>query len=1126
MKRVQVKRSLAAITAVTAAVAVTAGLTSADVGPAFAAEKAAPAAGQGRAQQWVTLLTGDRIGVDAKGNAVSVRPGEGRAKIPVQLQKVKGHSYAIPLDAGRLIANGTLDRRLFDVTTLSRPEYVRAQAKSLGVIVAYQGKTPAAEADLKAAPGTAVKRKLPAIGAEAVRVNKSDAGASWAALTRGPADSPAPKAAASGVKRIWLDAVRKASLDKSVPQIGAPAAWKAGYDGKGIKIGVLDTGVDATHPDLAGQVVAEKNFSDSPDAKDRYGHGTHVASIAAGTGKESGGKYKGVAPGAKLIAGKVLNDDGYGEDSGIIAAAEWAVGEGADVINFSLGGTDTPELDPLEAAVNALSKDKGVLFAVAAGNEGELGNGTIGSPGSADAALTVGAVDDKDKIAEFSSRGPRVGDLAVKPDLTAPGVDITAAAAPGSVIEQEVGQKPPGYLTISGTSMATPHVAGAAALLAQQHPDWTGAELKGALTASTKAGTYTAIQQGSGRVDVAKAIKQTVYADPVSVSFGQQLWPHGDDKPVSKPVTYRNTGKKDVTLKLAVSGLDPKGKAAPAGMFKLNKKTVTVPAGGTAEAALTADTRLGGSVNGFYSAYITATGGGQTVRTAGGVEREVESYEVTFKNLDRDGKPTAGFETTLFAYEGGPTGGGPFGGFIDLPQKETVTVRLPKGRYAMSALLPVASGEDEPWKGGDWLGAPNINVSKKQTVTLDARTAKPVDITVPDKEAEATFAAPDFHVHGKNGGIGFGIWMDSYAGFSSGHVGAADTTGTLFQQFPAFFQKGKDGPEYQLAYGMKGTKLATGFTRHLGKGDLAKVTAVLGSSATGKTGYLSAMPRVPGASGGSSVSYQRKLPFTSEVYLGGSKGVQWGLEFEQNVPGDDGFPEQQAWYYIPVKAYAAGKSYEKTFNVGVFGPKLNSSQGLYRTGNTLTPTVPLFADGKNHTGSSLYDKATTTLYRNGKKLASSKEPPFGELSFKLPSGKAKYTLTATVDRAASKVAAVSPKVTSSWSFTSAKTSKKTKLPASAVRFSPDLAPDSTATAGKTLTVPVTVQGAAAGSGLKSLTVYASYDGGRSWSKLTVKKGAVQVKTPAAGKTVSFKAKATDKKGGSLTQTIYGAYVAK
>ncbi len=366
-----------------------------------------------------------------------------------------------------------------------------------------------------------------------------------------------------GIDRVWLDGVRRASLDKSVAQIGAPAAWKAGFTGKGVKIAVLDTGTDTTHPDLKGQVIAEKNFSAAKDTKDRVGHGTHVASIAAGTGAKSGGKFKGVAPDAKLLAGKVLDDDGYGDDSGILMRfMEWAVAQGADIVNLSLGGPDTPEVDPLEAAVDKLSAEKGVLFAIAAGNEGDAA-GTVGSPGSADAALTVGAVDDKDVLAEFSSRGPRIGDGAVKPDVTAPGVDTTAAIPSGSLIAREVGEKPAYYATISGTSMATPHVAGAAALLKQQHPDWKSAELKGALTASTKPGAYNPFQQGSGRIQVDRAIAQTIVA-VASVSFGVQQWPHTDDTPVAKKVTYRNLGTSDVTLDLKATGTDPQGKPAPA----------------------------------------------------------------------------------------------------------------------------------------------------------------------------------------------------------------------------------------------------------------------------------------------------------------------------------------------------------------------------------------------------------------------------------------------------------------------------------------------------------------------------------------------------------------------------------
>ncbi|MFD3597608.1 S8 family serine peptidase, partial [Streptomyces sp. NPDC058656] len=548
------KRAYATTVAAAAAVALTAGMTGpASAGGSTAAGQATEAGevgqtakagasaavkgpvSKGPVAHRVTLITGDRVAVDAKGRVLGVERAEGREHIAFRTltESGSGHSLVVPADAQRLIASGRLDRRLFDVTELTGKALRASHGRGLKVIVGYQGTARAAKADVRAADDTEVRRTLKSLNAEAVSTR--DPAGLWAAVT----DAQGGNArTASGIAHIWLDGVRRASLDKSVPQIGADKAWASGYDGKGVRIAVLDTGVDAAHPDLKDQVVAARNFTRSPDATDRYGHGTHVASIAAGTGAKSAGAFKGVAPGAELLNGKVLDDEGSGDDSGILAGIEWATEQGADVVNLSLGGGDTPDLDPLETAINTLSADKGILFAVSAGNDGESGEQTIGSPGSAESALTVGAVDGDDKLAEFSSRGPRVGDGGIKPDVTAPGVDITAAAAPGSVIEQEVGQNPEGYLTISGTSMAAPHVAGAAAILKQRHPDWTYAELKGALTASTIGGAnYRPYQQGSGRIAVDRALAQTVVAEPVSVNFGEQQWPHTDDTPVAKEIT-------------------------------------------------------------------------------------------------------------------------------------------------------------------------------------------------------------------------------------------------------------------------------------------------------------------------------------------------------------------------------------------------------------------------------------------------------------------------------------------------------------------------------------------------------------------------------------------------------------
>ncbi|MEU6605266.1 S8 family peptidase [Streptomyces shenzhenensis] len=1102
------KRAAAATVATAAAVALAAGMTS----PASAKpeqQSVAGAASSLTAKHRVTLITGDRVAVDAKGRVVGLDRAEGREHIPFEIRKAGGHTLVIPADAARLVASGTLDQRLFDVTELNKSTTRKAQRNGLKVIVGYRGTATAAKADVRDA-GT-LRHSLKSLNADAVQAPVNDTPALWDAVTDGDRS-------ASGIAHVWLDGVRKASLDKSVPQIGAPAAWAAGYTGKGVKIAVLDTGVDATHPDLKNQVVESKNFTPAADATDHFGHGTHVASIAAGTGAKSGGTYKGVAPGAEILNGKVLDDSGFGDDSGILAGMEWAAQQGADVVNLSLGGYDTPEIDPLEAEVNKLSAEKGILFAIAAGNEGPQ---SVGSPGSADAALTVGAVDDKDALADFSSTGPRNGDGAIKPDVTAPGVDITAAAAPGSVIDQEVGQNPPGYLTISGTSMATPHVAGAAALLKQQHPDWDYAELKGALTASTKGGKYTPFQQGSGRIQVDKAIKQSVIAEPVSVSFGTQQWPHTDDQPVTKQLTYRNLGDKGVTLDLAATATNPKGQAAPAGFFTLGAAKVTVPAGGTASVDLTVDTRLGGTLDGAYSAYVTATGGGQSVRTAAAVQREVESYDLTLKVIGRDGKPAPYYDVDLTGVSGlaEDTGLAPY------DPSGTVKVRAPKGSYILNSAV-FADPEDAA-KGIDWIAQPKLSVTKNQTVTLDARKAKPVDITVP-VAAKSELAMPEFDVQVGDGVYGYGWFLDSYENFHTAHLGPQVTDGSLTQQWDGHWTKGAK-EQYDITRGGSVKQLATGYTKHYKASELATVKVAMGAAASGKKGVVGVIGSLPDGFGGFGIGIPQSAPGTRTLHLSAQGGVQWELDFAQQGGVDaEGFPVYEAYYTLGApQTFKAGKSYSKTVNKAVFGPHLNAEFGLFRDGNQFYGLVPLFADAAKHAGSSDFTSVTTTLYRGSTKVGSNNDPLFGEKAFKVPSGDAQYKLTTSVKRSV-KVAAASTRIDASFTFRSKKPTggNTAKIPASTARFNAKTGLDGRVKAGQKVTFPVTVEGAAAGRNLKSLTVYVSYDYGKTWKKTDVKQGKITVKNPAKGKAVSFHAKIADKKGNKSTISIYNAYYAK
>ncbi|XUL94290.1 S8 family peptidase [Streptomyces galilaeus] len=1114
------KRACAAGVATAAAVALAAGMTSpASARPEQSARSASgsaqrtAAAAQARlaGEHHLTLITGDRVTVDAKGRVVGLEPAKGRQHIPVQVRRIAGHTLVIPADAARLVATGRLDQRLFDITELDKSAERASQKAGLKVIVGYQGTATATRADVRDA-GT-LRRSLKTLNADVVQTPQQDAPELWDAVTNGDRT-------ASGIAHIWLDGVRKASLDKSVPQIGAPKAWAAGYTGKGVKIAVLDTGVDADHPDLKTQVIESKNFSTAADADDHFGHGTHVASIAAGTGAKSGGKYKGVAPGAKILNGKVLDDTGSGDDSGILAGMEWAAQQGADIVNLSLGGQDTPEIDPLEAEVNKLSTEKGILFAIAAGNEGPQ---SIGSPGSADAAITVGAVDGNDKLAEFSSTGPRAGDGAIKPDVTAPGVDITAAAAPGSLIDKEVGENPPGYLTISGTSMATPHVAGAAAILKQEHPTWGYAELKGALTGSAKGGNYTPFQQGSGRIAVDKAIKQSVIADPVSVSFGIQQWPHADDTPVTKQLTYRNLGTTAVTLSLTAAATDPKGHTAPAGFFKLGATKVTVPAGGKASVALTVNTKLGGTLDGAYSAYVTATGGGQSVRTAAAVVREVQSYDLTLKFINRDGTPATYYDASVAGISG--LGSGSF--FAPYDASGTVKVRVPKGRYILDTSIFV--DPDDFSKGTDWIARPKLDISGNTSVTIDARTAKPVDITVPDTGAKSVFASPDYTITTADGdGISFGYFLESYDNFRTAHLGPQITDGSLSEQWDAHFAKGTD-EQYDTTTATKVKQLATGYTKHYKASELATVKAHLGAAASGKTGVVVAFGYLPDSFTGSSIGISQKLPGTHTLHVSTINGVLWELDFEQDgAPDAHGDPTPESFYGLnDLQTFKGGQTYSRTFNTAVFGPHLDADYGVFRVGNEIFGMMPLFADSQQNPGSSTYTSVNTTLYRNGTKVGSNKDPLIGDSSFKVPAANASYKLTTSVIRSV-KVAAASTRIDASWTFSSKKPagSALAVLPVSTARFNAVTGLDSRVEAGKKVTFPVTVEGAAAGRNLKSLGVWVSYDYGQTWKKVPVVNGKITVTNPAKGKAISFHAKIADKKGNKSTISIYNAYYGK
>jgi subtilisin family serine protease len=363
---------------------------------------------------------------------------------------------------------------------------------------------------------------------------------------------------------VWPTVTYHELLDRSPQLIGAPTVWgpTLATAGQGIKIGIIDDGVDQTHVFFsptgfsypAGfpkgntayttpKVIVARAFApaepvwkyaNTPFDPQNSDHATNVAGIAAGDHgtianvQGNNVAVSGIAPEAYLGNYKVLTipTEEFGLDGNspeIAAGIEQAVKDGMDVINLSLG---EPEVEPTrDVVVQAIddAADAGVVPVIAAGNDNtDAGRGSVGSPGTAPKAITVAASTENfggpaDEIADFSSSGPTPITLQMKPDVTAPGVDILSSLPHNSWSPHDW----------SGTSMATPHVAGAAALLKERHPTWTVEQIKSALESTGDpvhvAGTTTEVlplREGGGRIDLPNADNPLVFTDPTGLSFG------------------------------------------------------------------------------------------------------------------------------------------------------------------------------------------------------------------------------------------------------------------------------------------------------------------------------------------------------------------------------------------------------------------------------------------------------------------------------------------------------------------------------------------------------------------------------------------------------------------------------
>ncbi len=351
----------------------------------------------------------------------------------------------------------------------------------------------------------------------------------FAATVSGPA--VAALAASPDVVGVTLDrAGAFQSVDaRTRPTTGSPytevttasTAWERGLRGAGVTVAVLDTGISPM-PDLADGTIHGPDLSGEGSPIDTYGHGTVMAGIIGGDGRDSAGRRAGIAPDARLVAVKVAGRNGAVDVSTVLQGLAWVAAAreqlGIRVLNLSYGtpSTQHPSIDPLNFAVQQLWK-AGIVVVVAAGNAGP-GPGTITKPGDDPVVLTVGAYDDggdsvpgNDTVPAWSSRGPTAQGVA-KPDLVAPGRTLIATRSHGSTVEQENEGSlvAPSYVKGSGTSEATAVTSGLVALLLQAHPTWTPDQVKRALTSTARPLHGPPGATGRGRPHLLSAID----ADP------------------------------------------------------------------------------------------------------------------------------------------------------------------------------------------------------------------------------------------------------------------------------------------------------------------------------------------------------------------------------------------------------------------------------------------------------------------------------------------------------------------------------------------------------------------------------------------------------------------------------------
>ena len=1063
--------------------------------PATAGYAAPRSSSNGTTPYTVTLITGDVVTVDpdiSGCGGVRVTPTKAGGAI-LRRCDPDGHVHVIPAGVAALIGS-RYDEDLFDVTTLIENGYDDARSADLPVIVRPSGSAKIAG------------KALPSIGAVAVRLPKKQ-------------DDAARKSSpvTTGAAKIWLDHRVRATplrgtgrLDTNLTQISAPDAWRKGFTGRGVRVAVLDTGADFGHPDLAGRVAERADFiTDDGDATDHNGHGTHVATTVAGSGAASGGARRGVAPDAQLLVGKVLDDSGSGSDSQVISGMEWAAAR-ADVVSMSLGDSSAGADGPLTQAVNDLTAATGALFVVAAGNDGP-GFGTVASPGNAAAALTVGAVDGTDRIAEFSSRGPLTDARIAKPEVTAPGVNIVAGRAEGTTLGTPIDAH---YVTLSGTSMATPHVAGEVALLKQRHPDWTAARLKAAVVGATDpvpgADVFTA---GAGRVDAARVLGDVTSKQPV-VSLGTTG--------TTAPLLWSNTG---TALRLDAVVQDRSGKTVSTRAATLSASTVKD------KATLRIDRSALRGRTGFFAAIVTArTGRGELVsRTPVTFEIPAPRHQVTVATKPM---PDAYEEGTTFvaatlineddpAVSSRSVSGEP---------GETLTFTdVPAGRYAVQTMYFSNPADFESQRMTTLFD--EVLLNRDVWVKGDPARAKPLNATVDgvdtriDEVSLSTFRTAASGLSWSQQLIVYGI---DPVRLSVGPI-PRPLAGTqrVYTSYSLVSRTVQPTPFHYDLLRAHPNGMSTGENYRVTHAEQAKLARIDQHADVMTFPYevIPSMRRWGFSPQGENVSHSftSGLPAVRTDYV--SPGFQWQDEGRFSQLGQEGLRTyapgsrtQKFWGRQPVHSDWYDDPAGAVWGCAV--PPSRSSGNLHFDLTTQT-------ESHDRTdclaGGSVLFTRQLSLLRNGKLVGTRAA---SRADFSVPRDSADYRLTFDVDM--SRIQTVSTKTSTAWTFRSAGPSGvgSVRLPLLAVDYDLALDHENHAT-GAPAAFTVRQSRELRTQRVTAFTVRTSVDEGKTWKSAVVKRAGAGYRAvlpvPPAGGFLSLRVTATADGGSGIDQTIMHAY---